>query len=188
MADDPLEKLQRGAKTWSRWYDWLQWHFRDEEAHEYAEELTQVEEGRKREIERSPLEIKQEMKLLSNTEVLVNTIRLLVALGAFAAPFCFILSRPLFLLPLLDSETVAATWIRVGLALFCVVPAVMVWKRPFWKNWLAVLRRARLRYFWEWRSATLRFPVKSIAPDFYETSKPFEEASEFQKKPPYLLQ
>ena len=89
---------------------------------------------------------------------------LLVVLGTLAAPFCFILSRPLFLVPLLDSETVAATWIRVGLAIFCVVPAVVVWNRPFWKNWIAVLRRARLRCFWEWRSATLRFPVKSIAP------------------------
>jgi hypothetical protein len=46
MADDLLEKLQRSAAVWSKWYDWLQWYFPDEEAHEYAEELTQVAEGR----------------------------------------------------------------------------------------------------------------------------------------------
>jgi hypothetical protein len=188
MADDLAEELRRSAKTWSKWYDWLQWHFPDEEAHEYAEELTQVAEGRKRETERSPHEIRREMKLLANIEALINAIRLLVALGAFAAPFCFMLSRPFFLVPLLDSETVAATWIRVGLAMFCVVPAVVVWNRRFWKNWIGGLRRIRLRCFWEWRSATLRFPVKSIAPDFYETSEPFKEASELQKKPPYLRQ
>jgi hypothetical protein len=187
MADDLSEQLRRSTKTWRKWYDWLQWYFPHEEAHEYAEELTQVTEGKKRETERSSHEIKREMKLLSNTETLINTIRLLVALGAFAAPFYFILSRPLFLVPLLDSETVAATWIRVGLTIFCAVPAVVVWNRPFWKNWVAVLRRARLRCFWEWRSATLRFPVKSIAPDhLYEISEPLEEPSEFQRKPPYL--
>lgn len=63
MADDLTEELRRSAETWGRWYDWLQWYFPDEEAHEYAEELTQVTEGRKRETERSPHEIKREMKL-----------------------------------------------------------------------------------------------------------------------------
>ena len=126
------------------------------------------------------------MKLLANIEALINTIRFLVTLAAFASPFYFLLLRPSFLDSLPD--TAAATWVRVGVAISCVVLAVVVWNRPFWENWVAILRRVRLRCFWEWRSATLRFPVKSIAPDFYETSKPFEEASEFQKKPPHLLQ
>jgi hypothetical protein len=188
MADDLAEKLQRSAAIWSKWYDLLQWYFPDEEAHEYAEELTQVAEGRKRETERSPHEIKREMKLLANIEALITAIRLFVTIAALACPFYFLLLRPSFLDSLLDSDTAAATWARVGVAISCVVLAVVVWKRPFWGNWVAILRRVRLRCFWEWRSATLRFPVKSIAPDFDETSKPFEEASEFQKKPPYSLQ
>jgi hypothetical protein len=186
MADDLAEELRRSSETWGKWYDWLQWYFPDEEAHEYAEELTQVAEGRKRETERSPHEIKREMKLLANMEVLINTIRFLVTLAVFASPFYFLLLRPSFMDSLPD--TAAATWVRVGVAISCVVLAFVVWNRPFWKNWVAILRRVRLRCFWEWRSATLRFPVKSITPDFYETSKPFEEASEFQKKPPHLLQ
>jgi hypothetical protein len=66
-----------GAETWGKWFDWLQWYFPDEEAHEYAEELTQVTEGRKREAERSPHEIKREMKLLANIEALINASRCL---------------------------------------------------------------------------------------------------------------
>jgi hypothetical protein len=186
MADETLEKFQRSTAVWSKWYERLQWSFPDEEAHEYAEELTQVAEGRKREPERSPHEIKREMKLLSNTEALINSIRLLVALGISAAPFCFILSRPLFLVPVLDRETVAATWIRVGLTIFCVVPGVVVWNRPFWRNWVAVLRRARLRYFWEWRSATLRFPIKTVIPSaLFDTSQLPNEASDVERKPPH---
>jgi hypothetical protein len=158
MADDLAEELRRSAETWGRWYDWLQWYFPDEEAHEYAEELTQVAEGRKRETERSPHEIKREMRLLANIEALINAIRLLVTIAALACPFYFLLLRSSFLDLLLDSDTAAATWVRVGVAISCVVLAVVVWNRPFWDNCLTVLRRTRLRCFWEWRSATLRFP------------------------------
>ncbi|HEU5314074.1 MAG TPA: hypothetical protein VFU08_09625 [Candidatus Udaeobacter sp.] len=61
---------------------WLQWYFPDEEAHDYAEELTQVAEGRKRETERSPHEIRREMKLLANIEALINARRLFVTIAA----------------------------------------------------------------------------------------------------------
>ena len=92
---------------------WLQWYFPDEEAHDYAEELTQVAEGRKRETERSPHEIRREMKLLANIEALINARRLLVTIAALASPFYFLLLRSSFLDSLLDSETAAATWFRV---------------------------------------------------------------------------
>jgi hypothetical protein len=52
MPEDPFKNFQRSAAICSKWYDWLKWYFPDEEAHEYAEELTQVAEGRKRETER----------------------------------------------------------------------------------------------------------------------------------------
>jgi hypothetical protein len=184
MVDDQLEKLQRSAVVWSKWYDWLQWYFPDEEAHEYAEELTQVAEGRKRETERSPHEIRREMKLLASIEALINAIRLLVTLAAVASPFYFLLLRPSFLDSLPD--TAATTWIRVGVEILCVVLAVVVWKRPFWDNCLTVLRRTRLRCFWEWRSATLRFPVKTIIPSgLFDTSELPQEASEVEGKKPH---
>lgn len=160
VAGDLEKELRRSAETWRKWYDWLQWYFPDEEAHDYAEELTQVAEGRKRETERSPHEIRREMKLLANIEALINARRLLVTIAALASPFYFLLLRPSFLDSLLDSETAAATWVRVGVGISCVVLAVVVWNRPFWDNCLTVLRRTRLGCFWECRSATLRFPVK----------------------------
>ena len=91
MADDPLEKFQRSTAVWSKWYDWLQWYFPDEEAREYAEELTQVAEGRKRETERSPHEIRREMKSLANIEALIVAIRSLVTIAALTSPFYFLL-------------------------------------------------------------------------------------------------
>jgi hypothetical protein len=95
----PIEKLQRSTAVWSKSYDWLQWHFPDEEAHEYAEEMTQVAEGRKRETERSAHEIRREMKLLANTEALINTIRVLAAIAALACPFYFLLNLKAGVLP-----------------------------------------------------------------------------------------
>jgi hypothetical protein len=160
VAGDLEKELRRSAETWRKWYDWLQWYFPDEEAHDYAEELTQVAEGRKRETERSPHEIKREMKFLANIEALINARRLVVTIAALASPFYFLLLRPSFLDSLLDSETAAATWVCVGVGISCVVLAVVVWNRPFWDNCLTVLRRTRLGCFWEWRSVTLRFPVK----------------------------
>ena len=83
MAHERLEKtLRASADRWRKHYDWLCWYFPDEEAHEYAEELTEVQEGRKRETERPPHEIRREMKLLANIEELV----VLVPIAAVAFP------------------------------------------------------------------------------------------------------
>jgi len=129
MADDPLEELQRSAAVWRKWYDWLQWYFPDEEAHDYAEELTEVAEGRKRGTERPAHEIRREMKLLANFEALIVAIRLLVTIAALTSPFYFLLLRPSFLDSLPD--TAATIWVRVGVGMLCVVCAVVVWKGLF---------------------------------------------------------
>lgn len=47
VAGDFEKELRRSAETWRKWYVWLQWYFPDEEAHEYAEELTQVTDRQK---------------------------------------------------------------------------------------------------------------------------------------------
>jgi len=55
MAHEQLDKtIRASAETWRKHYDGLCWYFPAEEAHEYAEELTQVAEGRKRETESLP--------------------------------------------------------------------------------------------------------------------------------------
>jgi hypothetical protein len=63
---------QDSAKAWYRQYEWLQSYFPEEEAREYAEEVTQVAQGRKRETEKSPHEIRREMNLLMQIESLIR--------------------------------------------------------------------------------------------------------------------
>ena len=114
MADDLAEELRRSAETWRRWYDWLQWYFPDEEAHEYAEELTHVAEGRKRETERSPQEIRREMKLLAEIESLVHIARVVaVVAAALGLPFL------LWQLLSLNGDTLSERITRPVLLLAC---------------------------------------------------------------------
>jgi hypothetical protein len=172
---------QDSAKAWARRYDWLRWYFPDEEAHEYAEQVTQVAEGRKHETERSPHEIRREMKLLMQIESLVHTTRVLavVAVG-FGLPFL------LYHFLSLNGDTLSERIARPGLLLACWVSAGVLGYRRFWKDWLDVLRQRRLKCFWEWRSATLRFPTGSIIDSMSsDKSELPPEASEFEKKPPY---
>ena len=58
---------------------------------------------------------------------------------------------------------------------------VVVWKRPFWKNWLAVLRQERRCDALGNGVRPLRFPVKGIAPDFLETKQALLKRAEFEK-------
>ncbi len=78
-----MRRAEDSADVWFRHYEWLRTYFSDEEAHEYAEEITQVAEGRKHETDRSQHEIRREMKLLGEIESLVHTTRALavVAVG-----------------------------------------------------------------------------------------------------------
>jgi hypothetical protein len=171
-------EYQRRAEAWARRYDWLRWYFPDEEAHEYAEELTQVAEGGKRETERSPHEIRREMKLLMQIESLVHTTRALAVVAAgLGLPFLLWQLLPL------NGDTLSERIARPLLLLACWFSAGILGCKRFWKNWLDVLRQRRLKCFWEWRSATLRFPV--IDSGRSDTSELPAEASEFQSKPPY---
>ncbi|PYK40216.1 MAG: hypothetical protein DME49_01140 [Verrucomicrobia bacterium] len=176
-------KPEDSAKLWARWYDRLRWYFTDEEAHEYAEEVTEVAEGRKRDSERSPQEIRRDMNLLMRLEALVQTARgvavLAVALGL-----------PFLLMELLDinGDALIERVLRGALLLGSWVAAAVLAYRRFWKDWLTVLRQKRLKCFWEWRSATLRFPTDAIIDSgLSDVSELPTEAAERPKKPPYSL-
>ena len=171
------QRLRASTEAWFKRYERLQWAFPEEEAHEYAEEMTQVAEGKKRETQRSPYEIKREMKLLIHMEGLVQGVRVLVVAAICVFPFLW---QPAFL-P--DSGILVLGWM-----LACWISAGVVGCRRFWKDYLDVLRRRRLQCFWEWRSADSRFPVQSISPSgLSERSELPPEAGESQNKPPYLL-
>lgn len=173
------EETRRRNAAWVKRCDWVGVYFPDQ-ANEYADEMSRVAEGEKRETERSPHEIKREMKLLTDIEGFVHSTRVLVVLAIFVLP---LLWQPSFT----KSDTALAGWAATGWIVLCWFLAVIVGCMRFWKNYLNVLRQVRLQRFWEWRSATLRFPVKGTIPsELFEGSEPPEEAGEFQSKPPYL--
>lgn len=133
-----------------------------------------MSEGRKDESDSS--EIKLEMKLLRHLEELVRSARGIVAI-LVGLPGLW---RPYFL-P--DSEIAGTGWFLVWL-----LAAGIVFYLPFWDKYLDVLRKARMRRFWDWRSARLRFPLTNVAPStFSDASELPPEASTSENKPPYLL-
>jgi len=82
-----MRRAQDSTDRWVRHYEWLQRYFSHEEAHQYAEELTQAGEERNPRIERSPLEIKREMKMIGHIEGAVQAVRVLVGIVVF---FCLL--------------------------------------------------------------------------------------------------
>jgi hypothetical protein len=63
MTPEQRQKIMlASSKAWRKQYDWLCRYFPEEEARDYAEEMTQVTEGKKTETERSPYEIRREME------------------------------------------------------------------------------------------------------------------------------
>ena len=187
-----MQRAQDSTERWFRHYNWLQRYFSDEEAHQYAEELTEVDENRKPHVERSPFEIKREMEMISHIEESVQVLRVLVGIAVFfcavdvvawlKSHFCgdrcenTLASIPPWVsLPLLIVFTFASIFLGVAAA-----------ELRFWKRYLDVLRRKRMQSFWEWRSATLRFPTgHTIYSGDFDRSEP-PEPGEFENKPPYL--
>jgi hypothetical protein len=175
-------KAQDSANAWYRQYKRLQSYFPEEEAREYAEEITQVAEGRKRETERSPHEIRREMNLLMQIESLIHTTRVLTVIAVgFGLPFL------LYQLLSPNGDTLSERIMRPALFLASWVAAGVLWCKRFWKDWLDALRQRRLKCFWEWRSATLRFPTMISAFDSMSSDKSelSPEASEFKKQKPH---
>ena len=177
----PAIKAQESAKAWVRRYDWLQYHFPDDEAREYADEMTEVAEGRKRETERPPHEIRREMKILMKIEGVVQFTRAVAVVAVF-------LGLPILLLQFLslDGDTLSERVARPALVLACWILAGVIGYRRLWNEWLNVLRRRRLECFWEWRSATFRFPTSSMIDSMSsDKSELPPEASKLENKPPY---
>lgn len=186
MHDDATER-------WVRHYEWLQRYFSHEEANEYAEELTQAGEERQPKIERSPLEIKREMELITHIEASVQAVRVLVGIALFFCTF--------FLLGWIRSDFCndrcekiiesIPKWVSIPVLIIFTFGTIFVANAVsnlrFWKRYLDMLRRKRLQSFWEWRSATLRYPLRHTiySGDFGRSEPP--DADPSQNKPPYLL-
>ena len=138
----------------------------------------------------SSSEIKREMELISHIEASVQTVRVIVGIVVF---FC-----PVFMTAWLRShfcgdrcENILASipqWasllLLIAFTFGSILLAVAVSDLQFWKRYLDVLRRKRMQSFWEWRSATLRFPTghTMYSSDFDRSELP--GPSEFKDKPP----
>jgi hypothetical protein len=188
-----MRRAQESTERWFRHYEWLQRYFSDEEAHQYAEELTEAGEDRKPRIGRSSSEIKREMELISHIEASVQTVRVIVGIVVF---FC-----PVFMTAWLRSHfcgdrcenTLASIpqWasllLLIAFTFGSILLAVAVSDLRFWKRYLDVLRRKRMQSFWEWRSATLRFPTghTMYSSDFDRSE--LLGPGEFKDKPPVII-
>jgi hypothetical protein len=171
----------------------LQRYFSDEEAHQYAEEVTEAGEDGKPRIERSSFEIKHEMEMISHIEASVQTVRVLVGIVVFFCPvsvaawlrshFCGERCEN----TLASIPQWASLLLLIAFTFGSVFLAVAVSDLRFWKRYLDVLRRKRMQSFWEWRSATLRFPTgNTMYSGDFERSEP-PGPGEFKDKPPYLF-
>jgi|SRR5215470_16925553 len=123
-AQDDLITPELGAslKAWRERYDWLSSHFDFDEAHEYAEEMTQVAERQKGETERSRDDIKRDMGLLIKIGQILWAVRLLVVV-AICAPFVW---QPYFL-----PDSVIA---QIGWTIACWIPAVAIGRSRFGRS------------------------------------------------------
>jgi len=83
-----MRRAQDSTDRWVRHYEWLQRYSSHEEAHRYAEELTQAGEERNPRIERSPLEIKREMKMKGHIEGSTGRTGPCWCSGVFLPPVC----------------------------------------------------------------------------------------------------
>jgi hypothetical protein len=142
-------------------------------------------------IERSPLEIKREMKMIGHIEGAVQAVRVLVGVVVF---FC-LLSAVAWLRSdfcgdrrenaLASIPQWASLLLVVAFTFGSIFLAFAVSDLRFWKRYLDVLRRKRMQSFWAWRSATLRFPAgHTIYSGDFERSEP-PEPSEDRNKSPY---
>src|SRR6516162_8540770 len=115
------KKLQSDAAAWVKRYESLCYSFDDNEAREYAEEMSQVAEGRKDATQKSPHDIRREMKLLTNIESMIVLVRGAVVVVLVLVPLCF---QPAFLPDpsIARLAWLVAIWILAG----------VVGYRPFW--------------------------------------------------------
>jgi hypothetical protein len=120
--------------------------------------------------------MRREMKVLIQIDQIVRVMRGLVVATILALPFLW---QPSFL-P--DSGIASIGWV-----IACWIAAGVVGHMRLWKDCLDVLLRRRMQCFWEWRSATLRFPVQSMTDTgLFDRSELPPKGSEPQNKPPYL--
>src|SRR6266404_5077563 len=135
MTPDEERSMHANAEAWCKRYELLCWHFEDDEAREYAEEMSQIAERRKDAMQRSPHEIKQEMRLLAHLESLVSAIRGLVVIATFFLP-AFLLGK--FLPDQLKERIPTLAWVAAALLAGWIGAAVVGFHR-FWQSYLDVL-------------------------------------------------
>jgi len=174
-----MRRAERSNERWVRHYESLQWHFSPEEAHEYAEELTEGEH-RTAQAARSPQEIKGEMEMIGHIEASIQTLRVLVGIAAFFCPLALVSSLESHFCDdrcknmLASIPPWVSTLLLIAFTFGSIFFAVAICQLSFWKRYLDLLRRKRLQSFWEWRSATLRFPTGHMiySGDFDRTEPP----------------
>lgn len=185
MTPDEERIMRANAEAWCKRHDALSWQFPEEEARDYADAMSDVAEGKKANMERSPHEIKQEMRLLSHLESLVVAIRaLVVAATLFLPAFLWVRFVPDEVKERIP-EGLPLLVLTLAVLLVGLIIASVVGFHSFWQNYLDVLRRKRTQSFWEWRSATLRFPTRHVIGSMSSDKTEPPDISETDSKPPY---
>jgi hypothetical protein len=176
-----MRPAQDSTDRWFRHYEWLQRYFSDEEAHQYAEQLTEAGEERNPSTERSPVEIKREMEMISHIEGAVQAVRVLVGIVVFFGLLSVVAWLRLDFCgdrcenALASIPQWASLLLLIAFTFSSIFLAIAVSDLRFWKRYLDVLRSKRMQSFWEWRSATLRFPTgHTIYSGDFDRSEPPE--------------
>jgi hypothetical protein len=180
-----MRRAEDSTERWVRHYEWLQRYFAHEDAHQYAEELTEAREQRRPHVERSPLEIKREMEMISHIEASLQAVRVLVGIAVFFCPVLVVAWLRSHFCDDRCENTLASIpqWVSLPLLIVftfgSIFLAVAVSHLRFWKRYLDMLRRKRMQSFWEWRSSTLRFPTgHTVYSGDFDRSEPPEPGDE----------